>query len=31
VYEEYGDPLKVASLVEDTLPDKLDDKQVVYN
>ncbi|XP_026804931.1 enoyl-[acyl-carrier-protein] reductase, mitochondrial [Rhopalosiphum maidis] len=29
VYEEYGDPLKVASLIEDTLPDKLDDKQVL--
>ncbi|XP_025200013.1 enoyl-[acyl-carrier-protein] reductase, mitochondrial [Melanaphis sacchari] len=29
VYEEYGDPMKVTSLVEDTLPEKLDDKQVL--
>lgn len=28
VYEEYGDPMKVVSLVEQTLPDKLDDEQV---
>jgi len=28
IYEEYGDPTKVANLVDDTLPDKLDEKQV---
>ncbi|KAL4088552.1 hypothetical protein QTP88_023645 [Uroleucon formosanum] len=29
VYEEYGDPMKVVSLIEQTLPDKLDDEQVL--
>lgn len=28
VFKEYGDPLKVTELVEDTLPDKPDDEQV---
>lgn len=29
VFKEYGDPLKVAELVEDTLPDRPDDEQVL--
>lgn len=29
VFNEFGDPAKVAKLVEHTLPDKLDDGQVL--
>lgn len=28
VFGEFGDPAKVTSLVEDTIPDKLGDEQV---